>query len=117
MGKYLRFEELEVWQDAMSLNKNVYSALKDCRDFDLKDQMQRAVVSIPSNIAEDYERKGSKETEHFLYIAKGSCGELRTQLHLATDLGYVEQQIGHRLIAETVDLSIKIYRYAQSLSK
>ena len=116
MGKYLRFEELEVWQDAMSLSKNVYSVLKDCRDFGLKDQMQRAVISIPSNIAEGYERKGSKETVHFLYIAKGSCGELRTQLYLATDLGYIEQEIGNKLIAETAKLSIKIYSYAQSLS-
>ena len=116
MGKYLRFEELDVWQDAMSLSKNVYSAMKDCKDFGLKDQMQRAVVSIPSNIAEGYERKGSKETAHFLYIAKGSCGELRTQLYLATDLGYIEQEIGNKLISETVEVSIKIYRYVQSLS-
>ena len=116
MGKYLRFEELEVWQDAMRLSKNVYSALKGCRDFGLKDQIQRAVVSIPSNIAEGYERKGSKETVQFLYIAKGSCGELRTQLYLAIDFGYIEQEIGNKMIAETVELSIKIYRYAQSLS-
>ena len=116
MGKYLRFEELEVWQDAMRLCKNVYSVLKDCRDFGLKDQMQRAAVSIPSNVAEGYERKGSKETVQFLYIAKASCGELRTQLYLATDLGYIEQQTGNKLVADTVELSIKIYRYAQSLS-
>ena len=117
MGKYLRFEELEVWQDAMCSSKNVYTVLKDCRDFGLKDQMQRAAVSIPSNIAEGYERKSSKETVQFLYIAKGSCGELRTQLYLATDLGYIEQQNGNKLIAETAELSIKIYKYAQSLSK
>ena len=117
MGKYLRFEELDVWQDAMCLCKKVYSVLKDCRDFGLKDQMQRAAVSVPSNIAEGYERKSSKETVQFLYIAKGSCGELRTQLYLATDLGYIEQEIGNKLIAETVELNIKIYRYVQSLSK
>ena len=115
-GKYLRFEELEVWQDAMRLCKKVYAALKDCRDYGLKEQMQRAAVSIPSNIAEGYERKGSKETLQFLYIAKGSCGELRTQLYLATDFGYMEQQNGKELIEEAVSLSIKIFRYAQSLS-
>jgi four helix bundle protein len=114
--KYFRFEELEVWKDAMNLCKKVYAALKDCKDYGLKDQMQRAAVSVPSNIAEGYERKGSKETVHFLFIAKGSCGELRTQLYLATDFGYMEQQIGNELIEEAVNLSIKIYRYAQSLS-
>jgi S23 ribosomal protein. len=117
MSKYLRFEELDVWKDAMCLSKNVYAVLKDCKDYDLKSQMQRAAISVPSNIAEGYECKGTKETEHFLYIAKGSCGELCTQLYLATDLGYIEQLVGHRLIAETVELSIKTYRYAQSLSK
>ena len=116
MSKYLRFEELDVWKDAMCLSKNVYAVLKDCKDYDLKSQMQRAAISVPSNIAEGYERKGSKETVQFLYIAKGSCGELRTQLYLATDLGYIEQQDGNKLITETVELSIKIYRYAQSLS-
>ncbi|MCL2435323.1 MAG: four helix bundle protein [Lentimicrobiaceae bacterium] len=114
-NKYLRFEELEVWQDAMKLCKKIYFVLKDCKDYGLKDQMQRASVSIPSNIAEGYERKGSKETVQFLYIAKGSCGELRTQLYIATDLGYIEQQNCKQLIEETINLSIKIYRYIQSI--
>jgi len=114
---FLRFEDLAIWQEAIGLCKKVYSALKDCKDYGLKDQMQRASVSIPSNIAEGYERKGSKETSHFLYIAKGSCGELRTQLYLATDLGYLEQQIGKQLIEETINLSIKIYWYVQSIQK
>ena len=112
---YLRFEDLEVWQDSMKLCKKIYSALKDCKDYGLKDQICRASISIPSNIAEGYERKGSKETIQFLYVAKGSCGELRTQLYLATDLGYIEQQTGKQLIEEALSLSIKIYRYAQSL--
>jgi len=112
---YLRFEDLEVWQDSMNLCKKIYSAFKNCKDYGLKDQICRASLSIPSNIAEGYERKGSKETIQFLYIAKGSCGELRTQLYLATDFGYIEQQNGNQLIEEAINLSIKIYRYAQSL--
>jgi four helix bundle protein len=116
MSKYLRLEELEVWQDAMQLCKKVYSVLKDCKDYGLKDQMQRSSVSVPSNIAEGYERKSPKETTHFLYIAKGSCGELRTQLYLAIDFGYIEPQIGQQLIEDSVKLNIKIYRYIQSLS-
>ena len=114
MGKrYLRFEELEVWQDAMRLCKKIYSALKDCKDYGFKDHICKTSVSIPSNIAEGYERKGSKETVHFLYIAKGSCGELRTQRYLARDLGYIDNQ---ELIEDAINLSIKIYNYAQSLS-
>ena len=112
---YLRFEDLEVWQDSMKLCKKIYSAFKDCKDYGLKDQICRSSLSIPSNIAEGYERKGSKETIQFLYVAKGSCGELRTQLYIATDFGYIEQQDGKQLIEEAISLSIKIYRYAQSL--
>ena len=114
-GKYLRFEELEVWQDAMLLCKNVYTVFKCCKDYGLKDQICRAAVSVPSNIAEGYERKGTKETIQFFYIAKGSCGELRTQLQIATDLEYIEQQCGKQLIEDAVKLSIKIYRYVQAI--
>jgi len=116
MGRFLRFEDLEIWQDGMRLCKSIYAALKDCKDYNLKDQMCKAVVSVPSNIAEGYERKGSKETIQFLYIAKGSCGELRTQLYLAMDLGYIEQQNSQQLIEDTINLSAKIYRYVQSIS-
>jgi len=116
MGNYMRFEDLEIWQEAMALCKKIYTVLKDCKDYGLKDQMQRAAVSIPSNIAEGYERKGTKETVQFLYIAKGSCGELRTQLYIATDLNCIEQQNGQQLIEQTIRLSVKIYRYIQSVS-
>lgn len=82
MTKYIRFEELEIWKDSMRICKEVYELLKDCKDYGFKDQMQRAAVSIPSNIAEGYERKGTKEASYFLYVPKGSCGELRTQFYL-----------------------------------
>jgi len=112
---YLRFENLEIWQESMSLCREIYAVLVNCKDYGLKDQMQRAAVSVPSNIAEGYERKSSKETERFLYIAKGSCGELRTQLYLAVDLGYIEKQDGQILIEKAIKLNIKIYRYIQSI--
>jgi four helix bundle protein len=112
-----RFEDLEIWKEGMRVSVKIYEILQKCKDYGLKDQMQRAAVSIPSNIAEGYERKGSKETAQFLYIAKGSCGELRTQLYIATDLGFIEQQSGKQLIEKTINLNIKIYRYAQSLSQ
>ena len=111
--RYLRFEELEVWKDAMRLCKKVYAAMKDCKDYGFKDHICKTSVSVPSNIAEGYERKGTKETVQFLNIAKGSCGELRTQLYLATEFGYIDDK---ELIEDAINLSIKIYHYAQSLS-
>ena len=72
-----RFEELEIWQQARALNRNVYAFLKKCDDYSFRDQMRRAALSLMNNIAEGFERKGNKEFAHFLYIAKGSCGEVR----------------------------------------
>ena len=83
MGNYKRFEDLEIWKEGMEICKDVYVRLKDCKDYGLKDQMQRAAVSIPSNIAEGYERNSVKEKQQFMFIAKASCGELRTQLYLS----------------------------------
>lgn len=74
MGKYLRFENLKIWNEAMKICIELYKLLKDCKDYELKDQMQRSAVSIPSNIAERYERKGSIAIIQFLYSSKGSCG-------------------------------------------
>ena len=73
--KISKFEDLEVWKEGMHLAARIYRELKDCRDYGLRDQMQRAAVSIPSNIAEGYERNTNKDFIHFLYIAKGSCSE------------------------------------------
>ena len=72
------FEDLEVWKRSSRLAVEIYSALRDCRDFSLKDQMTRAAVSIPSNIAEGAERYSDKEFARFLYIARGSACLLYT---------------------------------------
>ena len=102
------FEDLEIWKESMQIVLSIYSSLKDCRDFGLKDQIQRSAVSIPSNIAEGFERQTNKEFIQFLYIAKGSCGELRTQLYLALKLNYVEKIEGKKLIEQTKKISSKI---------
>jgi len=117
MGNYKRFEDLEIWNEGMDICKDVYLLLKDCKDYGLKDQMQRASVSIPSNIAEGYERNSLKEKQHFMYIAKGSCGELRTQLYLAVFFEYIDSEKGNNLIDRVAKLSIKIYNYIQYLNK
>ena len=85
------FEDLFIWQESMDLCTEIYQSLKDCRDFGLRDQLQKSSVSIPSNIAEGYERETRKEFIRFLYISKGSSGELRTQLIIAKRLKIIEE--------------------------
>ena len=86
------FEELPVWQKARELVKLIYSLTKKepfCRDFSLVDQIRRAATSVMSNIAEGFERGSNTEFIQFLYIAKGSAGETRTQLYIAFDQNYI----------------------------
>jgi len=91
MARY--FEELETWQLAKDLSLLVYRQFKDCRDFRFRDQIQAAAVSIMNNIAEGFERKkGSKEFAQFLFIAKGSAGEVRSMLSLAVELKYISDE-------------------------
>jgi four helix bundle protein len=88
-------EELLVWQRARELVNNVYSLTKKQnfrRDFSLVDQIRRATISVMSNIAEGYERGSNTEFIQFLYIAKASCGEFRTQLLIALDQGYINKE-------------------------
>jgi four helix bundle protein len=89
------FEDLEVWKQARRLTNEIYRVTQGAgfsKDFGLRDQIQRAVVSIMSNIAEGFERGGNQEFIQFLYIAKGSCGEVRSQLYVALDQGYVDKE-------------------------
>ncbi len=109
-GKNNKFEELEIWKESMQLVTDIYQLFKDCKDFSFKDQIQRAAVSIPSNIAEGYERQSNKEFVRFLYIAKGSSGELRTQIYIAVKLKYIDQKSGNNIIETVSKISSMIYR-------
>jgi four helix bundle protein len=113
---YGSFEDLEVWQRACKLAVEMYQLLRDCKDYGLKDQMTRAAVSIASNIAEGAERGSSADFVRFLYIAKGSAAELRTQLYIAAKLGTIlpEEQTKH-LIVELKELSNMLYGLIKSL--
>ena len=84
-----KFEDIIAWQKAGKLTLSVYKTFKCCKDYNFKDQIQRATVSIMNNIAEGFERKSNKEFIRFLYIAKGSCGEVRSMLYLAIKLNYI----------------------------
>ena len=103
--RYQSFEDLTVWKEGMRLCVDVYALLKECRDYGFRDQIQRSSVSIPSNIAEGFERQTDKEFVQYLFIAKGSCAELRTQLYLASELKIIEKQQGLELIDRTKKLS------------
>ena len=92
MATIKNFEELEVWKIAMELCMEVYNLTNKelfSKDFALKDQIRRSAISIPSNISEGYERDGINQFLYFLAISKGSCGELRTQLRIASNLNYI----------------------------
>ncbi|MGH7204884.1 MAG: four helix bundle protein [Nitrospiraceae bacterium] len=95
MAKIERFEEIRAWQMAKDLVAAVYRASgkgQFATDFGLRDQIRRAAVSIMSNIAEGFEGGSDKEFQRFLYMAKGSSGEVRSQLYVALDLGYLDSE-------------------------
>jgi four helix bundle protein len=88
------FEDIEVWQKARELTREIYALSNEglfARDFGLRDQIRRASVSVMSNIAEGFERGSNKEFIQYLYIAKGSAGEVRAQLYVALDQTYINQ--------------------------
>ena len=93
--KIEKFEQLIAWQKSRKLTSQIYKATDDgqfAKDYGLKDQVRRAAVSITSNVAEGFERGGLAEFHRFLSISKGSCAELRTQLYIALDVGYLDQK-------------------------
>ncbi|MBR0310652.1 MAG: four helix bundle protein [Paludibacteraceae bacterium] len=110
--KVYKFEDLVVWQLARTLVKDVYSAVGKCRDYGFNDQIQRAAVSIMNNIAEGFERcnnsKDNKQFLNFLNIAYGSCGEVRSMLYTAEDLGYMSEESAKIFRNRCTDLSHKL---------
>ena len=90
--KIERFEDIIAWQKAKELSIAIYSQFRDCRDYGFKDQICRATVSIMNNIAEGFERQTNNELRQYLFIAKGSSGEVRSMLHLASELNYISAE-------------------------
>ncbi len=111
---YRTFEDLEVWKRSCKLAVQIYETLKTTRDFSLKDQMQRAAVSIASNIAEGSERSG-KDFVRFLRIASGSAAELRTQIYIANRVGIVSNEVANPLVAELKEISKMLAGLMKSL--
>ena len=108
--KIEKFEDLQVWKEGMQLAIKIYNSLASCSDFGLRNQMQRASVSIPSNIAEGYERNSNKEFIQHLFISKGSCAELRTQTYIAIKTGTLNKSTGNDILESTKKISAMLSR-------
>jgi four helix bundle protein len=90
--KIAQFEDILAWQKAKAMTLKLYSLFRDNKDYAFRDQICRASVSVMNNIAEGFERKSDSEFKHFLFIAKGSCGEVRSMLYLALELNYINKE-------------------------
>ena len=109
-----RFEDLIAWQKARELTRGIYAATRRpgfVRDLALCGQIQRAAVSVMSNIAEGFERRGKSELPHFLSTAKASCGEVRSHLYVALDAGYLDRETFSALL----DLAEEVGRVVAGL--
>lgn len=110
-----RFEDILSWQKARELTKEIYKSLQDNKDYSFRDQIQRASVSVMNNIAEGYERHTNKDFMNFLYIAKGSCGEVRSMLVLGKELGYFKQKKYDLYYNMTIEISKLLSGFITSL--
>lgn len=108
-----RFEDLAVWQKSVDFATLIYKLFGDTKDFGFKNQIERAVISISNNIAEGFERKTNNEFKMFLFISKGSCGEVRSMLYVAKRL----EMINDEQFKDSVSKSLEISRMLSGLIK
>ena len=102
------FHDLAVWRDAKALAVAVYRATEKLRDFGLRDQVRRAAVSVPSNIAEGDERDTDKDSVRFFYMAKGSLAELRTQIEIAVEVGLMPAAEAQSILISAASLGRRL---------
>ena len=118
MAKAQKFEELAIFQMARELCKEVYKITKEkefSKDSRFVQQIHASSGSVMDNIAEEFEREGNKEFVNFLYIAKGSCGEVRSQIIRASDVGFIDNDTATRLYNDCLSLSKAISAFIKSL--
>ncbi|MCX6094923.1 MAG: four helix bundle protein [Candidatus Bipolaricaulota bacterium] len=114
MARIERFEDLRIWKLARDVANRLYALSANAsfsRDFVLRDQIRRAAVSMPSNIAEGFSRRSNKEFVQFLFVAKGSAAEAQSQLYLARDQGYLPEEEFDRVYREIDLLARQISRF------
>ncbi len=110
----MKCEKLDVWKKAARLSANVYKYFSECKDFGFKDQITRASLSIPSNIAEGLEKASPKDQIRFLDIVKGSTAEFATQTYIAMDIGYLKKETGRSWIQTADQLLAMLTKLQQS---
>ena len=110
-----RFEDILAWQRARDLARRIYNQFGCSKDYGFKDQIQRAAVSVMNNIAEGFERKSNLEFKQFLYISKGSCGEVRSMLYLAKDVLILDEKNFSDLLLETEIISKMLSNFIKKL--
>ncbi len=98
-------QQLDVWKRSCRLSVDIYKMLSNCREYCFRQQVTSAALSIPSNIAEGYERDSNRERARYCRIAKGSCGELWTQLWIGLEAGFVDPKKGRELVREVEEIS------------
>jgi four helix bundle protein len=111
MATFQRFEDIDAWKKARELTREIYAITKRepfCRDFGLVKQIRNASASIMSNIAEGFERNGNGEFGQFLAIAKGSVGEVASQLYIVLDQGYIDKPTFNRILSLTADVGRRV---------
>lgn len=118
MATCSKFEDLKIWQEARQLSKNVYQLTSTepfSKDYRFCGQIRAAVGSIMDNIAEGFEKENNKEFVQFLFIAKGSCGEVRSQLHRAKDVDFISDEDYEKHIEQALSLSSSISNFIKYL--
>jgi four helix bundle protein len=103
--RILNFEQSIAWQKSRILTLDIYACFEGVKDYSFRDQIQRAALSVMNNIAEGFERNTNKELLHFLYIAKGSCGEVRSMLYIAQPQHYLSEKDFDRIKNEAEEVS------------
>jgi four helix bundle protein len=118
--KIKKFEDLPIWQLALKITKEIYELTNKkefSKDFSLRDQIRRAIISVSSNIVEGFEKNNNNEFIRFLKIAKGSVGEVRNQLYIALAVNYITEQEFDKINKELEDLANQIGGFIVYLEK
>ena len=113
----MNFENLEVWKRSARLSAEIYKATAELRDYGFRDQLTRAGLSVPSNIAEGMTRDSNKEKRRFLDIARSSLSEARTQIYIGIEIGYINNDVGHKWVLESKELHAMLHSLKNSIMK